>query len=54
MGNDRLGVARDEKEDDLRWDQTEAIVDKRGALSAEVAMVRAVEQVDVQMHSDGK
>ena len=54
MGNDRLGMARDEKEDDLCWGQTEAIVDKRGALSAEVAMVRTVERVDVQMRGDGK
>ena len=54
MGNDRLGVARDEKEDDLRWGKAEAIVDKRGALSAEAAMVRTVERVDVQMRDDGK
>ena len=42
------------KNDDLRWGQVEATADKKGALSAEVAMVRAVERVDVQMHGDGK
>ena len=47
MGNDCLGIARDEKEDDLRWGQAEAIVDKKGALSAETAMVQTVERVDI-------